>query len=158
MRNNSEYMWNEYAERHKGVTLRIEPNVAKDSKFQLFRPVLYRDQRPPLYEDSLEFIAGSLFGDQEARIREAIDRIICTKTLDWESEDEYRLAIPISRNEEPWNTLPYHPEEITELYLGCEMEEYDINDITNKALNVNPNISIFQIKRDEAGALYFGSY
>lgn len=156
--NNSEYLWNEYAERHKGVILRIEPNVAKDSKFQLFRPVLYRDQRPSLYEDTLEFIAGSWFGDQEARILEAIDRIIHTKTLDWQNEDEYRLAIPIIGNEEPWNTRPYHPEEITELYLGCEMEVYDINDITNKALNVNPNISIFQFKRDEDGALYFESY
>ena len=43
----SERMWTEYAERHKGVSLRIQPNLAEDSKFQLFRPVTYREKRPP---------------------------------------------------------------------------------------------------------------
>jgi hypothetical protein len=57
----SERMWTEYAERHRGVSLRIQQNLAKDSKFQLFRPVVYREKRPPLYEDTLEFIAGALF-------------------------------------------------------------------------------------------------
>jgi len=156
--NNSEYMWNEYAEGHKGIIVRIEPNVAKDSKFQLFRPVCYRNRRPPLYEDSLDFIAGSLFGDQEARIREAVNRIIYTKTLDWQGEDEYRLAIPIVGNEKAWDTLPYHSEEITELYLGCEMEEKDVEYITNKALNVNPKLSIFQIKRNGGGGLVIEPY
>jgi len=49
----SEKMWSGYAENHRGIALRIEPNVAKDSKFQLFRPVIYREKRPPLYEDTL---------------------------------------------------------------------------------------------------------
>lgn len=156
--NNSEYMWNEYAERHKGIAVRIEPNVAKDSKFQLFRPVHYRNQRPPLYEDSVDFITGSLFGNQEARIREAVDRIIYTKTLDWQGEDEYRLAIPIVENEKPWDTLPYQSEEITELYLGCEMEENDVKDIINKALNVNPKITIYQVKRNKDRGLVLETY
>ena len=59
----SERMWVEYAENHKGIVLRIEPNVAKDSKFQRFRPVVYKETRPPLYETTHEYIAGGLFGD-----------------------------------------------------------------------------------------------
>ena len=59
----SERMWSVYAETHKGIALRIEPNVAKDSKLQLFRPVEYRKERPSLYDDTLDFIADSLFGD-----------------------------------------------------------------------------------------------
>lgn len=151
----SERMWTEYAEKHRGVALRIQPNLAKDSKFQLFRPVTYREKRPPLYEDTLEFSAGSLFGDHESRIREIIERIIYTKTLDWEHEGEYRLAIPIGENEKPWNTLPYHPEEITELYLGLEMERSDIEDIVGKARTVNRDIAIFRAKRDGDGKLVF---
>lgn len=151
----SERMWTEYAEKHRGVSLRIQPNLAKDSKFQLFRPVTYREKRPPLYEDTLEFSAGSLFGDHESRIREIIERIIYTKTLDWEHEGEYRLAIPIGENEKPWNTLPYHPEEITELYLGLEMERSDIEDIVGKARTVNRDIAIFRAKRDGDGKLVF---
>ena len=151
----SERMWTEYAEKRKGVSLRIQPNLAKDSKFQLFRPVIYREKRPPLYEDTLEFIAGALFGDDEARIKEIVERIIHTKTLDWQHEGEYRLAIPIRKDEEPWITLPYHPEEITELYLGLEMEKSDIEDIVGKARDVNPNIAIYRANRNGGGKLIF---
>jgi hypothetical protein len=59
----SDKMWSGYAENHKGIALRIEPNVAKDSKFQLFRRVEYRKARPPLYDDTLDFLADSIFGD-----------------------------------------------------------------------------------------------
>lgn len=151
----SERMWTEYAEKHKGVAIRIQPNLSKDSAFQLFRPVIYREKRSPLYEDTLEFIAGALFGDREARIKEIVERIIYTKTLDWQYEGEYRLAIPIRKDEGPWTTLPYHPEEITELYLGLEMEKSDIDDIVGKARIVNRDIAIFRAKRDEGGNLVF---
>ena len=154
-RRDSERMWTEYAEKHKGVSLRIQPNLDKDSKFQLFRPVIYQEKRPPLYEDTLEFSAGALFGDHEARIKEAVERIIYTKTLDWQHECEYRLAIPILEHEEPWNTRPYHPEEITELYLGLEMEKSDIEDIVGKARNVNPDIAIYRANRNGGGKLVF---
>ena len=35
--------------------------------------------------------------------------------LDWGHEREYRLAIPMRQGELPWNSLAYHPEEITKL-------------------------------------------
>jgi hypothetical protein len=55
--------------------------------------VIHRKKRPPLQEDTLEFIAGSLFGDQEARLKAMIERIVYAKTLKWEHQSEYRLAI-----------------------------------------------------------------
>jgi len=148
-------MWSSYAENHKGIALRIEANLAKDSKFQHFRPVTYREKRPPLYEDTLEFIAGALFGDLETRVREMVEKIVYTKTLEWAHENEYRLAIPMGQNEEPWNTLPYHPDEIVELYLGLAMENADVNRIMGMALAVNPNITIFRAKRTPDGRLGF---
>ncbi len=143
----SEKMWSSYAENHKGIMLRIEPNVARDSKFQLFRPVEYRDKRPPLYDDTLDFIAGSLFGDHEAQIRVIIEKIIYTKTLHWQHEAEYRLVIPLRKGEPPWNVLKYDPEEITELYLGLAMTREDKEDIVSKAKALNPEIKIFQAGR-----------
>jgi DUF2971 family protein len=151
----SERMWTEYAENHKGVSLRIQPNLAKDSEFQLFRPVMYQEKRPPLYEDSLEFSAGALFGDHKARIKEIVERIIYTKTLNWQHEGEYRLVIPIGKDEQPLNTVPYHPDEITELYLGLEMEKSDIEDIVGKARYVNPAIAIYRANRNCDGRLVF---
>lgn len=151
----SERMWEEYAQQHKGIALRIEANIAKDSKFQCFQPVIYRETRPPLHDDTLEFIAGGLFGDHEARIRAIMDKIICSKTLKWQHESEYRLAIPLGQNEEPYDTLKYHPEEITELYLGSAMDKADEEDVLAKARALNPDIRVFQAKRGTGGAITF---
>jgi hypothetical protein len=153
-RKDSERMWTGYAQNHQGIVLRIQPNVAKDSKFQLFRPVQYRASRPPLYDDTLGFLEGSLFGDQLAKIREIMDKIVYWKTLEWEYEREYRLAIPV-REGEDWNTLAYHPEEITELYLGLVMSKENRDEIIGKAKAVNPNIAIFQTSRSANQTLTF---
>jgi hypothetical protein len=150
----SERMWTDYAENHAGIVLRIEPSTEKDSKFQLFQPVEYRTTRPPLYEDTLDFLEGSLFGNQESRIRKMLERTIYAKTMKWKHESEYRLAIPV-RPGEDWNTMPYHPEEITELYLGLSMSHENKADVIAKAKAVNSNIVIFQASRSVVGALKF---
>ena len=135
--------------------MRIEPNLDKNSKYQLFRQVIYREKRPPLYDDTLEFIADSLFKEKEVRVRTAIDKIVYAKTLEWEYESEYRFAIPVLPRDEPWDTLPYHPEEITELYLGLAMEDTDRNEIVGLAKAINPNIMIFRAKREADGKIAF---
>ncbi len=66
----SEHMWQKYAQNHKGIVLRIEPNLQKDSKFTLFRPVEYLAQRPPLYQSVEEFVFSSVFGDNTSRCKE----------------------------------------------------------------------------------------
>jgi hypothetical protein len=150
----SERMWTGYAQNHEGIALRIQANVEKDSKFQCFQRVEYRVSRPSLYDDTLDFLAGSLFGDQESRRRAMLEKIVYAKTLEWEHESEYRLAIPL-RQGENWNTLAYHPEEITELYLGLAITKENKKEVIGKAKAVNPNIAIFQTSRDAAQTLTF---
>jgi hypothetical protein len=152
---NSDKMWMDYAENHKGIALRIEPNARKDSKFELFRRVNYQEKRPSLYDDALGFLEESWFGDQDERIKATLAKIIYSKTLKWKDECEYRLAIPLGEDEEPYDTLPYHPEEITEMYLGLAMDERDKADITGKATAVNPDIAISQAKRGGDNAIVF---
>ena len=151
----SDKMWSGYAENHKGIALRIEPNVEMDSTFQRFEPVVYRAKRPPLHDNVLEFLAGALFGDQAARYKRIMEKIIYAKTLDWEHEAEYRVAIPLAPGEKPWNTLPFHPQEITELYLGAAMTVADKEDILGKAKAVNPGIEVFRAQRDADGTITF---
>lgn len=139
----SERMWSEYAQNHDGIVLRIEPSVERDSKFQLFRPVQYRVSRPSLYDDTRDFMVTSLFGDQHATLLTMVEKISYAKTLKWQHESEYRLLIPIVGGQD-WNTQPYHPEEITELYLGLAMAKEKRELIVRMAKAVNPNIVIFQ--------------
>jgi hypothetical protein len=147
-------MWKRYAENHQGVVLRITPNVAKDSKYQLFSPVAYCEKRPSLFESVLEFQEGSLFGDQLERVKQILHRIIHTKTLAWSYEREYRLSLPL-REGEDWNTMPYHPEEISELYLGADQSGALKAEIVKLAQAVNPAVAIFDAAQGEDGELTF---
>ncbi len=140
---NSVRMWEEYADNGQGIALRIEGNLEKDSKFKLFRPVTYADQRPALYENTEQFIEDSLFGDREKVNAAIIGKIIYTKTREWEHEQEYRLSVPLGVGEEPWETLPYHPEEVTELHIGHSMPDADREEIVRLGESRNPNIKVF---------------
>jgi hypothetical protein len=153
----SERMWANYAEDHKGIALRVEPNVNEDSKLQCFRPVVYLANRPPLHENTQEFLAACLFGDKGEYYKSTLEKIIYAKTLEWQHEGEYRLAIPLQPDEEPWNTLAYYPEEITELYLGAAMADADRSDILEKANALNPRMAVFQAALVEDGKIIFKS-
>jgi endonuclease-3 len=152
--NDSDKMWSTYAQSHKGIVLRIEPNIAKDSKFRRFHPVEYRKERPPIYDDTLDLITD-LFGDRQARLKASLEKIVYSKTLPWQHEAEYRLAISLGQREPSWDILKFHPEEITELYLGLAITKEDKEEIVSKAKALNPKIVIFQASRDASGKLTF---
>ena len=113
----------------------------------------YRETRPSLFESAASFQEGSLFGDQQARIKKLIETIVYSKTREWEYESEYRLAIPLGHGEKDWNLMPYHLEEISELYLGAKASEAYKSEIIALARVVNPDIAIFQMSRDAQGTL-----
>ncbi len=151
-RNDSERMWSRYAQEHRGIVLRILPNVEKDSKYQLFRPVVYREKRPAFYESALSFQEGSLFGDQQARIKASIDAVIYSKTLEWEYENEYRLAIPLIGKDD-WSFMPYHPEEIAELYFGAKATADFKSEVIASAKALNPEVKLYQMSQGLDGRL-----
>jgi hypothetical protein len=151
----SDRMWKEYAQDNQGIVLRIEPSLAKDSKFQKFAPVIYQEKRPSIFPRTLDYANETLFGDQAARARESMDGIIYAKTNDYKFEAEYRLAIPLGAGEEDYRVLAYHPEEVTEIYFGASVKAEDKADILAKAKAVNPKIAVFQAKRDKDGRIGF---
>lgn len=151
----SERMWKEYAQEHQGLALRITPNVEKDSKYLKFAPVTYQEKRPPIFAKTADFAAESLFGDQTERARAALRGIIYSKTMPYKFESEYRLAIPLDEGEEDYRTQPFHPEEITELYLGAAMTDADKQEILGTAKALNPDIAVLQAKRDGEGHISF---
>lgn len=153
--NASDRMWREYAQDHQGIVLRIEPNVAKDSKFQGFAPVTYQKKRPSIYAQTLDFAKEGLFGNRAKRARSTMNRIIYAKTNEYKFESEYRLAIPLGEGEEDYRTLAYHPEEVTELYLGASMKAEDKASLLAMAKALNPEIAVFQSTRDTNGTISF---
>ena len=149
----SEYMWRDYAENHKGIVIRIKPSREQDSKFQFFKPVSYEEHRPALYQNARSFIEISLFCEQIKVKQDMLNKIIYSKTLRWQEESEYRLAIRLGEEEEPWDTLKYNPEEIVEMHLGCNIEPKIKEELANLAISVNSDILIFEVRCNSKGRL-----
>jgi hypothetical protein len=149
----SEHMWSDYAKDHQGIGLRIVPNLEKDSKFQKFEAVTYRDKRPALFESTAQYMKDSLFGDQDDRMKKSLHTIVYSKTLKWKAENEYRLAIPLGMGEQDWNLLPYHPDEIVELYLGAKATDDFKAEIVGLAQAVNPQMKMFDMTVGADGKL-----
>jgi hypothetical protein len=80
----------------------------------------------------------------KSRCGPSATKIAYAKTLAWQHEGAYRLVIPLRQGEEPWNTLAYHPEEITGLYLGAALTDTDKQDIVAKAKALNPQSRFFR--------------
>lgn len=152
--NSSMRMWEEYSANHTGIVLKISPSLAKDSKFSRFQKVRYSKSPATLFEDAGLFVRDTLFGGVDDRNRKTLDRIIYTKTLSYEFEQEYRLVIPAPLGETV-DTMPYHPEEITELYLGAKMDESMRTDVIELAVKRNPAIHMFQSEFNSEGKLSF---
>ncbi len=114
--------------------------------------MIYREKRPALYDDTMEFLAGGLFGDLrpdschhgEADCTKRSVEPVCIE-----------LAIPLEGMEKPYNTMSYHPEEVTEVYLVSQSCRKTKADIVAKAMSVNPDIAIFQVGRDAKDVIVF---
>jgi hypothetical protein len=150
----SDKMWTSYADNHQGIALKILPSLDKDSKFSLFRKVEYSAKRPALFDNALTYQENALFGDHEKDNKRYIERVIYTKTLEWEHEKEYRLCIPVI-GEQDWNVLSFHPEEIPELYLGANIDDAVKTEIFDLAKSVNPDIFILHGVRGSGGRISF---
>jgi hypothetical protein len=148
-------MWKEYAQENQGIALQITPSIERDSKYLKFAPVTYEEKRPPIFAKVADFATESLFGNQTERARTVLEGIIYAKTNAYKFENEYRLAIPLGEGEEDYRTQPFHPEEITELYLGAAMTDADKQEIVATARALNPGIAVFQAKQDPAGQISF---
>ncbi|MEQ1789713.1 MAG: DUF2971 domain-containing protein [Rickettsiales bacterium] len=154
--NDTNRMWEEYAEKGQGIAIRIAPSqdASKDSKFKLFKEVKYKEVRPALFSNTLSFIEDSLFANEEDKILKAMDNIIYTKTKEWEYEGEYRLATPVYPCEN-WETMTFHPEEISELYLGANISDTSRVKFITLAKSINQNILVFQTNSNSDGRLSF---
>ena len=68
------------------------------------------------------------------------------RNIDW--------RFPLRKGED-WDTLRYHPEEISELYLGAKMTEALRAEMISLAQAVNPTINIYQMLYDASDKLSF---
>lgn len=137
-------MWAHYADQHRGAVLEFTPSIENDSVLLASRKVQYSDMRPLLYGSAQDMIQHGLTMTQDESVKIILDRLVFTKSREWQYEQEYRLYVPfLMKLMDPFATLNYHSEELTGIFLGCRMNEDNRNMACSLAKAINPDVRIF---------------
>lgn len=117
-KNDNILMWSHYTFNHKGVCFGFEFDT---SSFPTPKRIKYQTH----YDD----IWGWLYTDEEI-----VDRILYSKSVDWEYEDEYRIVIDGIRAD------IFTPDSLKEIVFGSMMSPEDKLEIIDecKKNNLNP--------------------
>jgi hypothetical protein len=127
--NHNTLLWSHYADHHKGMCLVFDLDEENTKK-------LYKVK----YQESF----AEINYDDDSQILEEIKKLVTTKSIEWEYENEYR-QIFIEKN-----TLYKYPGKLVEIIFGCRSPFEDIKMVTNIAISKNPNIIISKMHMDSA--------
>jgi hypothetical protein len=117
-------MWSHYADHHREVVFKFFPDKARDSALLISKPVKYTRERPLIYRTPEDLIRNAIMMPLLESVKQMTERLIYTKSVEWQYEEEYRLVIPRfilagKTNEMLW----FYPEELTAVYFGCRIDE-----------------------------------
>lgn len=138
-------MWAHYADQHRGVVFGFRPDLERDSYLRLLEPVEYTDDRPTFYGSIGNMAQGAVL--DEAAIRAFNRRLVYSKSTHWSYEAEERIYVPWEvADGEPASYLPFYPEELAELYLGCRATEEFKLEICAAARALNSEVAIYDVR------------
>lgn len=134
-------MWSHYALNHSGAVIEFLSLPEVDSPLIMAQPVKYSDNMPRLdFDDLMELTPFT---------RKIIETITLTKSHVWEYEKEWRIISGLRDRAKEYEVLPYAPEEVGAVYLGCKIGADDKNKIIQIIKIKYPNAKIFQAYKHE---------
>ena len=142
-------MWSHYAQNHTGVVIKFLALEEVDAPTIVAQPVRYSRQVP-----QLDFAA--LIDDFEKMPKEIINVVTLTKSEVWAYEKEWRIISGLRDKTQSYEILPYAPEEVGTVYLGCNIAIEDKEEISEVTRRTYPKAKIFQgVKHEREFALTF---
>ncbi len=132
-KNDDILMWSHYSDSHRGFCVGLDRDLLKKSCYAT------DNIKPIKYDENNNY--------PELRLLDNIDiiQMICTKSIHWKYEDEYRIVKVHSSRK----TFEIKNEAIVEIILGCKIEKYNKQIILNIAEEKFPNAKIFEAKINE---------
>lgn len=126
LNNDNILMWSHYAASHTGICLSFDTSCPY---FNKLKNVEYKNKIPKF--DGMKFLKSKLSVDE-------IGELFCTKFIDWEYEQEYRLVM-----EKGGQAYPYPANCLKAIYLGLKTDPK-----FTKVLNsICPSVPIFKAKK-----------
>ncbi len=136
-------MWDRYSDEHSGVLLEFACVDRLDSAWLAAKPVSYTDKS--LHLNTTEGFAEMMLYDPFFAVSKIMEEYTHTKTTDWASEKEWRIASWKRPHETgDYSDYKFHSEELQGMMLGAMISE---NDKTDLALLVNdqyPHVKLWQ--------------
>ena len=125
-------MWAHYAEKHQGAVIRYKCLPDWDSALLAALPVKYSEQVP--YIATMDEWIKHLTGQKQIFYDDHFKKLVTTKSIHWEKEAEWRVIDAFGNrkipNDDGIHMIDlYRPEEIDEVYFGCNSNHHRINDI-----------------------------
>jgi hypothetical protein len=136
---NNLLMWSHYAQNHTGAVVKFLALPEVNSPLIVAQPVRYSVHMP-----RLRF--ASLLDFYEARVN-VLETITLCKSKVWSYEKEWRIVATLRDKAQRYEILPYAPEEVGAVYLGCKMAAEDRNELIDITRRYCPKATIFQAEK-----------
>lgn len=132
-------MWSHYACSHTGAVIKFLSLPEVDSPIIVAKPVRYTRQMPRLQFSALL--------DFDQLRRDVLDTITLTKSEVWSYEKEWRIVASLRDKTRSYEVLPYAPEEMGAVYLGCAITKDNKEQIVTITRRKYPDARIFQAEK-----------
>lgn len=132
-------MWSHYAQNHTGAVIKFLALPEVDSPLIVAQPVRYSEHMP-----RLKF--ASLLDFYEARMN-VLETITLSKSVVWSYEKEWRIVASLRDKTLDHEILPFAPEEVGAVYLGCKMTPEGRSEVIDVTRSHYPNAAIFQAEK-----------
>lgn len=155
--NDNVVMWSHYGQNHQGVVLQLNCVDSIDDNLLAARRVEYLRDFPKFYD--LDTWVRGFFGLTETDYSRLADKMPFYKHEDWAYEKEWRVYVPITRQEEEKEDSSLYKKNDSVfggLYLGCRMNSYNQGELIELANENYPEMPVFIARlSDESYSIEF---
>ena len=134
-------MWSHYAKNHTGAVIEFLSLHEEDSPLRAAQPVHYSKILPRVKFADI-FIFDTIH-------TEAHKIITLTKSEAWEYEKEWRVISTLRDKMQSYQLLPFAPEEVGAVYLGCRICKTHKEKIIQITREKYPSAKIFQAEKHQ---------
>lgn len=158
-------MWAHYAKEHTGTVIKLKCLPELDTPLCAARKVEYSDKPPIIAEidEYIKYITGQTPAPEN--YNSIFYKMFLTKSDHWKYEQEWRVFIP--PDQPPYNMknpttqtdeygkeilsdfLPFHPQEIHSIYLGCKITTQNRHNILKCLRDDLGHVKKYKCSRNE---------
>jgi hypothetical protein len=144
--NDNTAMWSHYADKYRGIVLKLECLDQYDGFLLLAEPVRYSDVIPTMGD--LQYWTKSITGNVPFDYNALFKQLELTKTTNWSYEREWRVVSFEKDSNDMYSDYKVHPRTFTAVYLGTDVSDQDRHDFLNLSIHELSDMEVFQMRLD----------